>query len=128
MTSRDTEIERIAFSGVVTDWPDTGRSITVEVGPDCYEYPAIGEHITVLRSQPASERSADRTAAAPLLDVERLARAIQSTILTSPGEYTGPGMGAYRERWERLTDKAKRHVMGDAKALAAEYERLGASE
>ena len=58
------------------------------------------------------------------LDVERLARAIQSTILTSPDEYMGPGMGAYRERWDALTDRQKRHVIRDAQALAATYARL----
>ena len=58
------------------------------------------------------------------LDVERLARAIQSTVLTSIDEYKGPGMGAYAERWDALTDKQKRHVLGDARALAARYDRL----
>lgn len=57
-------------------------------------------------------------------DEELLARALQSTILTSPGKYTGPGMGAYREYWENLTDYQKQHVLGDARALIAECVRL----
>lgn len=58
------------------------------------------------------------------LDVERLAEAIQTTILTSPDAYMGPGMGAYRTPWADLTPAQQHHVLDDAKALAAEYERL----
>jgi hypothetical protein len=58
------------------------------------------------------------------LDAETLAKAIQSTILTSPDQYMGPGMGAYRALWENLTPANQRHVIRDAEALIAEYRRL----
>jgi NAD(P)H-hydrate repair Nnr-like enzyme with NAD(P)H-hydrate dehydratase domain len=63
-------------------------------------------------------------AAAPALDVERLAEAVQSTILTTPNKFMGPGMGAYRQHWKDLTKAEQRQVIWDAEALAAEYARL----
>lgn len=33
-------------------------------------------------------------------------------------------MGAYRQRWDALTTKQKRHVILDARALIAAYVRL----
>ena len=84
---------------------------------------SIGNTATkVIDAIPAIEAEA---AAAPPIDVERLAEAIQSTILTSPDEYTRPEEGgAYRRHWADLLPHEKRHVLQDAKALAAEYARL----
>lgn len=48
-----------------------------------------------------------------------LAEALQATILTSPGEYMGPGMGAYRTPYADLKPDEQRHVQRDATALAA---------
>ena len=58
--------------------------------------------------------------ARPSIDVERLARALQSTILVE--RETGPGMGAYRQFWDRLTPAQQRTVIRDAEALAAAYQ------
>jgi hypothetical protein len=66
---------------------------------------------------------AELTEATPI-DRERMAAAIQSTILTSPDRYMGPGMGAYRKAWSDLTDAEKRHVLRDAEALIAAYDEL----
>lgn len=55
------------------------------------------------------------------LDVERLARALQETILTTPDQFMGPGMGAYRKAWSDLTLQERRQVLSDAKALARAY-------
>lgn len=57
------------------------------------------------------------------LDVERLARALQKTILVTPDKFMGPGMGAYREYWDNLTEQQKSAVIRDAEALAAAYLR-----
>ncbi len=65
-----------------------------------------------------NDATLDAARAAPL-DVERLARAIQETILTSIDKYMGPGMGAYRKPWDQLTKREQRHVRQDAYALIA---------
>jgi len=56
-----------------------------------------------------------------------LAKALQSTILTSPDEYMGPGQGAYRTPYDDLTPPQQRHVNGDARAILAAM-RAEASE